>query len=210
MQPPMHPQSQPRKDMELKTQQLKTVTGERRSGTYCPFCGTKLPSNAVFCAVCGNKQSAKERVEEEKGNGEENGVEWSDVGSPGKAIKTHDPQTMDENLARWLRGEAPESALEAWFGKPMVNDSMDGNRSSTDNESKENTLRAWLTGKAGEEALEEWLSEVPTRKEFIPDEVGNELEQENELTEQSERENIWYLPSPHGTVTKEGVHIYAH
>jgi KaiC/GvpD/RAD55 family RecA-like ATPase len=154
------------------------------TGQACPICGNLLGVNATKCDSCGHeikgalpKKKKKKKTKKplgppkKGGKGKEEDVE-AKIKSAAKA--------EDEALAKWLSGEAGESALQVWLGKSAPIETKTKSKPSVDSEQKDNALKMWLTGEGGGEALDEWLSEEPAAKAVPEGEVAQELAQKDE------------------------------
>ncbi|UCE72987.1 MAG: hypothetical protein JSV56_08080 [Methanomassiliicoccales archaeon] len=173
---------------------------ENGKAQVCPMCGELLGLDATKCDACGNNikgapvkkkkkmtKKAKTPVKE-KGSGEKkSGKDQS--GKPGAAAMPKDYQsTEDQALAKWLSGEAGESALQVWLGKSAAYDTKAANQTSANSEAKDHALKMWLTGEAGGEALDEWLAEEQKPAAVPSGEIERELVEKDKLLKQTEDE----------------------
>jgi KaiC/GvpD/RAD55 family RecA-like ATPase len=134
--------------------------------------------------------SAKPPVNKVKGPGK--GVRKNPVkkasGNPGSAAKKSTAEDMeDEALAKWLSGEAGESALRIWLGKSAP-EAAAAPQASANTEQKDFALKMWLTGEGGGEALDEWLTEGEMVEEIPSGEVEQRIAEKDGLLRQREEE----------------------
>ena len=148
----------------------------------CPMCGEMLGVGSSKCDSCGHEIKGEPEKEEEKKMPDKKGNP-----NPSNTVpKNSHGNKEDEALAKWLSGEAGESALQVWLGKSAASNPMAASQPAPTSEAKDDALKSWLTGEAGGEALEEWLSEEPARKEVPKGEVGEELIERDKIIKQME------------------------
>jgi KaiC/GvpD/RAD55 family RecA-like ATPase len=180
---------------KAKNNPNSTASASKGPGQSCPICGTLLSVDATKCDNCGHdlkgtpvkKKKKKKKAKKPKPVEKKEEKEKADDKRVESKIKSA-AKAEDDALAKWLSGEAGESALQVWLGKSAPMDSKASNKPSVDSEQKDQALKMWLTGEGGGEALDEWLSDEPVPGAMPPAEVAQEMaekdEQLNKLAEE--------------------------
>jgi KaiC/GvpD/RAD55 family RecA-like ATPase len=161
----------------------------------CPMCGELLGVNATKCESCGHeikggavKKKKKKKTTKKAEAPVKKDIEKTETDAKSKSESKGPQNVEDEALAKWLSGEAGESALQVWLGKSAPVDTKAANQPSANAEEKDQALKMWLTGEAGGEALDEWLSEEQKAAQMLPGESAEKIAQKDELLKKTEAE----------------------
>ncbi|UCG67930.1 MAG: hypothetical protein JSV09_08770 [Thermoplasmata archaeon] len=177
----------------------------------CPMCGGLLGVDATKCEVCGHEMGGEPAKKEEKKKAEkdekavkaeakeekkemakkkvekEQKMPKKKASKSIRAGKKNSSSLEDQALAKWLSGEAGESALQVWLGKSAVNGPVASAAMPVSSGEKDKALKSWLTGDGGGEALQEWLSEEPITPAVPATEIEAQLvEKDNMVKEMAE------------------------